>query len=71
MLSETKELTAKVIKKYDHLQLMWIRGKGYIVFDSNDKDITLVRFGEEKDKALKDFDLMVFNHLKERYKGII
>ncbi|MGM0876961.1 MAG: hypothetical protein ACQEWV_19970 [Bacillota bacterium] len=72
MVWKPEEWTAKVLKEYDHLQLMWIRGKGNMVFDKKGiEDITLVKFGEDKDRALKEFDLMVFNHLKEQYKDVI
>jgi hypothetical protein len=72
MIWKPEEWTAKVLKEYDDLQLMWIRGKGYMVFDKKGiEDITLVKFGEDKDRALKEFDLMVFNHLKEQYKDVI
>lgn len=71
MKSETKEMVATVIKEFDHLQLMWIKDKGYIIFDSMKEDITLVRFGEDQAKALKSFDHMVFHYLKEHYKIVI
>lgn len=71
MKIETHEMIATVIKEFDHLKLIWIRDKGYIIFNSINKDITLVRFGEDKDQALKNFDLMVYNYLKETYKIVI
>ncbi|QGQ44839.1 hypothetical protein [Metabacillus sediminilitoris] len=71
MKIETQEMIATVIKEFDHLKLIWIRDKGYIIFNSINEDITLVRFGEDKDQALKNFDLMVFNYLKETYKIVI
>jgi hypothetical protein len=71
MKIETQEMIATVIKEFDHLKLIWIRGKGYIIFNSINEDITLVRFGEDKDQALKNFDLMIFNYLKETYKIVI
>jgi hypothetical protein len=71
MIWKPEEWTAKVLKEYDDLQLMWIRGKGYMVYDKKGiEDITLVKFGEDKDSALKEFDLMVFN-LKVQYKDVI
>ena len=72
MVWKPEEWNAGVLKEYDDLQLMWIRGKGYMVFNKKGiEDITLVKFGEDKDRALKEFDLMVFNHLKEQYKDVI
>jgi hypothetical protein len=70
MLSQQKELSAELLKEYDHLQLMWFRGKGYLAYNTKNIEVTnLVRFGEDKENAIKEFDLLVFNHLKEQYKG--
>ena len=69
MLGQPKELSAELLKEYDHLQLMWIRGNGYLAYNTKNIEATnLVRFGEDKENALKKFDLLVFNHLKEHYK---
>jgi hypothetical protein len=70
MLSQSKELSAELLKEYNHLQLMWIRGKGYLAYNKKSIEATnLMLFGEDKENALKEFDLLVFKHLKEQYKG--
>ncbi|QOY37708.1 hypothetical protein AWH56_009045 [Anaerobacillus isosaccharinicus] len=54
------------IKVFDHLELVWINGKGYQILDTNYPHPldTLIEFGDEKYKALAHFDQVVFDHLK-------
>ncbi|RFU60770.1 hypothetical protein [Peribacillus glennii] len=56
----------KTLKEYDHLELAWVRGEGYNIYNKNAIAAPLAGFGEDKAKAIKEFDKMVLHYLKKQ-----
>ena len=56
------------LKDFDHLELSWVKGKGYNIYDKRDIECDpLFEFGDNKELAIIKFDILVFDYLKDKY----
>lgn len=70
-MEKTTEYVIKSIKTFDHLELIWVKEEGYMLLDKNNTTLKSLKSAKQTEiEAVKEFDLIVFDHLKEQYYSV-